>query len=103
MYPIDLHDFASALLFLVLTLFAFFKLDAGYAVYSALFLLAPLSRYSPTFPLMSMSRYVLVLFPCFVILALWGRKKWVHMTILFVRLCGLGFWTGMYYAGSFVG
>lgn len=102
-YPIDLHDFACALLFLTLSAFAFFKLDGGYAVYSALFVLAPLSRYSPTFPLMSMSRYVLVLFPCFVILALWGRKKWVHLTILFVWLCGLGFWTGMYYAGSFVG
>ncbi|MCL4531842.1 MAG: hypothetical protein M1582_01385, partial [Actinobacteria bacterium] len=88
-HPRDLHDFACALLFLALSAIALFKLDAGWAVYSALFLLAPLSRYSPTFPLMSMSRYVLVLFPCFVILALWGRKKWVHMSILFVWMCGL--------------
>lgn len=102
-HPIDLFDFAVTLLFLVLTAVACWMLDAGWAVYAVLFLVAPLSRFSPVFPLMSLSRYVLVLFPCFVVLAQWGRHRRVHLSVIFLWLSGLGFWTAMFYAASFVG
>lgn len=102
-YPIDLFDFVLAILFLLLTLACLPRLEVGYTVYAALFLVAPLSRFSPVFPLMSFSRFVLLLFPCFVVLAIWGRRKWVHLTVIFLWLWWLAVWSFKFYTGYFVG
>ena len=102
-YPIDMSDFVLAVLFLLLAGVALVKLRPGYSIYAVLFVLLPLSRFSERFPLMSFSRYMLLLFPCFVVLALWGQRRWVHLTVVFLWLSGLAFWSAMYYTGSFVG
>jgi hypothetical protein len=100
--PIDVWDFALAVGFLVLVIIAFAKLEAGYSIYAALFLGAPLSRLSLIFPLMSFSRFSLLLFPCFVVLAIWGRRKWVHIVVFALFLAWLLVWSAKFYTGYFV-
>ena len=102
-YPIDISDFVMAVLFVLLSAVALFRLRPEYSTYAVLFVLLPLSRFSDPFPLMSFSRYMLLLFPCFIVLALLGRYRWVHLAIIFLFLCGLAFWSAMYYTASFVG
>jgi hypothetical protein len=58
----------------------------------ALSILAPLSTSS----LMSMQRFALVLFPMFVVLALWGGKSWVNSTIVAFSLPLLGLFTVLF-------
>lgn len=102
-YPIDMSDFVLAVSFVLLAGVSLIKLRPGYSAYAVLFVLLPLSRFSERFPLMSFSRYMLLLFPCFLVLALWGQRRWVHLTVMFLWLSGLAFWSAMYYTGSFVG
>ncbi|MGI5835931.1 MAG: hypothetical protein ACOX87_05480 [Chloroflexota bacterium] len=102
-YPIELFNFIVALAFLPLIVLVALRLGAGYAVYSALFFAAPLSRYLPGFALMSFSRYMLLLFPCFIVLALLGRRRWVHLAVIFLFLWWLVVWSFKFPTGYFVG
>lgn len=103
LYPIELFNFVVALAFLPLIFVVALRLGAGYAVYSTLFFVVPLSRYLPDFALMSFSRYVLLLFPCFIVLALWGRRRWVHLALIFLFLWWLVVWSVKFTTGYFVG
>jgi hypothetical protein len=49
-----------------------------------------------TSSLMSMPRFALVLFPMFVILALWGGRSWVNTTIVAFSLPLLGLFTVLF-------
>ena len=102
-YPIELFNFIVALFFLPLIALVALRLGAGYAVYSALFFAAPLSRYLPGFALMSFSRYMLLLFPCFIALAILGRRRWVHLALIFLFLWWLVVWSFKFPTGYFVG
>jgi hypothetical protein len=66
------------------------KLGAPSFVYMAASLLIPLST-SP----ISIGRYSLVCFPMFIVLGMWGRRRWVEQTIL-VTFCTL---LALYLAG----
>jgi hypothetical protein len=102
-YQIELFNLMSALLFLGLLVVAFRRMDAGWATYAALFYLASTSRYLPVFPLMSFCRYLLLLFPCFVVLGMLVRGRWFSLGYLLVGLLMMAFWTGAFYFGGFVG
>ena len=103
-YPIEAFNFIVALGFIFLVVAALPRLGIGYACYALIFFLVPLSRYMPGFALMSFSRYVLVLFPCFLMLALWARRrKLVHLTVIFLFLWWLLVWAAEFYTGYFVG
>jgi hypothetical protein len=54
-------------------------------------------------PLMSTSRYVLVLFPAFVVLAQLGRHRRLHYSWLILSLLLLGFFLYAFLSGPFVG
>ena len=73
--------------FFVLMIVSFRVLRPSYAWYFAASLLVPMSTSS----LMSMPRFELVMFPAFMLLALWGRRPVVNSTIvsLFLPLLGL--------------
>jgi len=58
------------------------KLRPAYGVYSVLTFLIPLS----TGTVGSMTRYVLMLVPCFLLLAAWGRRGWVDRLVLGIFL-----------------
>ncbi len=68
------------------------RLRPSFSAYMALSILAPLSTSS----LMSMQRFALVLFPMFVVLALWGGKSWVNSTIVAFSLPLLGLFTVLF-------
>ena len=73
--------------FLVLMVISFRVLRPSYSIYFAASLLVPMSTAS----LMSMPRFELVVFPAFMLLALWGRRPVVNSAIvsLFLPLLGL--------------
>ncbi len=65
------------------------RLRPSFSAYMALSIVVPMSTSS----LMSMPRFALVLFPMFVILALWGGKPWVNNAVVAFSLPLLGLFT----------
>jgi len=55
------------------------------------------------FPLMSTSRYVLALFPCFVVLAIAGRSRRFDTSWTFLSTLLLAFLTILFVEGWMVG
>ena len=82
-----LIELAFTFTFLMLMVISFQVLRPSYALYFAASLLVPMSTAS----LMSMPRFELVMFPAFMLLALWGRRAVVNSAIvsLFLPLLGL--------------
>ncbi len=68
------------------------RLRPSFSAYMALSILIPMSTSS----LMSMPRFALVLFPMFVIFALWGNRTWVNNAIVAFSLPLLGLFTVLY-------
>ncbi len=52
--------------------------------------------------LVSLRRYVWVLFPAFIILAQWGQHKLIDRTITIVSLGGLALFSAMFALGYYV-
>jgi hypothetical protein len=59
-------------------------LPREFALYATVMFLAPLFRMTTTQPLVSMLRYVLVLFPMFMLWARWGKNGWVNRAVIYV-------------------
>jgi hypothetical protein len=59
------------------------RLPRAYALYAAASLIAVSVRYVDTQPLNSMIRYVLPLFPLFMILGAWGQNRWVMRALAY--------------------
>jgi hypothetical protein len=96
-------DLAVTILFGTLTVLTFRRLGAGPGLYMAAMLLVPMTKITPDDRLASMPRYVLVLYPGFMILAMAGERQWVNRIIvfssvlllcLFAMLFTLWQWTG---------
>jgi Gpi18-like mannosyltransferase len=79
-------------LMLTLLFAGFRRLRPSFSAYMALSILVPMSTSS----LMSMPRFALVLFPMFVILALWGGRPWVNNTIVAFSMPLLGLFTVLF-------
>ena len=62
-------------IFVALFIYGLKRLSSTYSFLLIIFLLAILMTDSPTFPLVSLDRYVLPLFPAFILLAQIGRKR----------------------------
>src|SRR3972149_3613309 len=78
-----LLEITTALIFLLLLIWSFFKLRLSYSLYFlAGYLIPPLSGSFSSFP-----RYVAILFPAFILMALWTKKlPKVVKTVIFVLL-----------------
>lgn len=72
----------STLGFAPLVILVAWKLRPAYAFYAGMTFFVPLS----TGTVGSMTRYVLMLVPCFLLLADWGRRSWVDRLVLGVFL-----------------
>ncbi len=101
-YHVDVFNFLLAAVFPLLAAAGIGRLQVGHSIYVLLFLLAPLSRASPYLPLMSFSRFVLLLFPCFAVLAIWGERRWVHLALILGSLLLLLYWSAVFSYGVFV-
>jgi hypothetical protein len=77
-------------------------LPASYSLYVLPQLVLTLTQQTVS-PLMSTARYLLVLFPCFVVLALAGRHPRFHTGWLLISVLFLGLMTTLFLEGNFVG
>lgn len=92
-------ELASVIGFGALVYVVFKKLRISYAVFALGAYLLPL--FSNSFQ--SMQRYVIVLFPCFIMLALLAKQPWLDRAILvfstFLLVCSLVLFTQWHWAG----
>ncbi|MGB2691482.1 MAG: glycosyltransferase family 39 protein, partial [Thermodesulfobacteriota bacterium] len=70
------------LLGLVLTIYAFFRIRLSYSLYALVTWLIVTS----TSLMISVPRFILTIFPIFIVLAIFGRKKWANYAIIFISL-----------------
>jgi len=93
-------EIVTAIVFLGLVAVSFFKLRLSYAFYLAIGYIIP--TLSGSFS--SLHRYVLILFPAFILSALWlsKRKKWVKAIIFLVLVLGLLVATSLFVTGYWV-
>jgi len=98
----DYFNLFAALLFGCLTVFVWLKLPRELGLYTALTFLLPLFRISEGQPFVSMSRYVLLLFPAFFLLGKWGAKAWVNRLVLYPSLLGALFFSAQFWMWGWV-
>ena len=91
---ISVLNLSMAGVFLAMTVLSFRGLPREYGIYMAVTLCALMLRRTTIQPLVSMSRYVLVLFPAFMLWGRWGRNPRVQRLIVYpsvallLYLCG---------------
>lgn len=93
-------EIVTALVFLGLAIASFFKLRLSYAFYLVIGYIIP--TLSGSFS--SFHRYVLILFPAFILLAIWLSKcnKWVKVIIFLILVFGLLIATSLFTRGFWV-
>jgi hypothetical protein len=87
---INLAQLAFLVLFAFLTVVAWRRLGAPYGLFSAVSLAIPLSVPSERWPLLSIQRFGLVVFPLFMALALIGSRPRIHTAVVVVSAVFLG-------------
>ena len=100
---IEIFDLAFVLLFLSSTYSLWKRLPRIYSVYQISILALFLMRYSGIQPLLASSRYVLTLFPSFIVFGLWGENPWANRLILYISWVGLLFLSGQFAIWGWVG
>jgi hypothetical protein len=100
---IDNFDLFSLVLFAVTTVVAWRRLRRSYAVYMAALLILYLTRLPAVFPLTSMSRFVLPLFPGFLVLARWGENRYLNWALVIPSAILLSFFAFQFTHWGFVG
>jgi Gpi18-like mannosyltransferase len=83
---IDVMNLSVTLGFIIMMFAVWKKLPLEYSFYSLLMLLTPLFRMNSTQPLVSMTRYVLVIFPVFIVFGMWGKNPWINRVILYISV-----------------
>ena len=101
---INVVDLAVLLGFTVLTVGAF-RYRLSYGLFAATILVSSWFHVRADFLLVSVSRYVLVAFPCFLVLARWAadRPRWVHLLIILIWVSWLLILTLQAVRGNWVG
>ncbi|MBN2386301.1 MAG: glycosyltransferase family 39 protein [Anaerolineales bacterium] len=99
----NLIELTFSLVFIVLTVFIWTKLPRIYGLYAAVLILFFLTRMGSPQPLVAMTRYVLEIFPAFLLLGLWGQKAWVNRLVLYLSWPGLLFFTAQFVIWGWVG
>jgi hypothetical protein len=99
---VTLLNAATFVIFLALGIVGIRHLPVTYSLY-VLPSIALIILRAPTFPFMSAMRYAVVLFPCFVVLALLGRSSRFHTAWLTGSMILLGYLTTLYVQGQLIG
>ena len=87
---LNLETLAFLVLFVALTVIAWRRFGAPYGLFAALSLAIPLSVPSDRWPLLSLPRFGLTIFPLFLALAVLGGRPRVHTAIVVVSSLLLG-------------
>ncbi|MBM4465222.1 MAG: hypothetical protein FJ014_06700 [Chloroflexi bacterium] len=90
-------DLACGGLFLFLTIVSFRRLRLSYGLYmiSVLFVVL-MQNFRPPYPIAALPRYVLVLFPGFMVLGAMVKNKPLHWAIVYCSTLLLGLFTAMF-------
>jgi len=101
---IEPFDLTFAVLFIALTVAAWRTLPRIYGSYMAAMLGGSLTKVSEVQPLLSLSRYVLVLFPGFVVLTQWSRDRpWAQRAGVYTSRALALFFVGQFAIWGWVG
>lgn len=87
---VDLESLAFLIVFLALLPAVWRRFGPAYGVFASMSLLLPLSYPASDFPLLSLPRFGLVIFPFFLVLASLGRRPRVHAGIVSISALLLG-------------
>jgi hypothetical protein len=87
---VNAEDLVFLLLFLALAVIAWRRFGAPYGLFATISLLIPLSYPSARWPLLSLPRFGLVIFPFFLALAVLGGRPRVHTAIVACSALFLG-------------
>jgi hypothetical protein len=89
-------DLAVAVLLIEASIVAWWRLPRAYAIYLTASTCLLLSSTVARWPLQSLARYSLVLFPLFLLLAQLGANRYWHRAILIVSASMLGMCTALF-------
>jgi hypothetical protein len=90
-------DLACVALFLFLTIVSFRRLRLSYGLYMVSVLsVALMQSFRPPYPIAALPRYVLMLFPGFMVLGTMGRNKALHWAIIYFSTMLLSLFTAMF-------
>jgi hypothetical protein len=90
-------------IFLGLGILVWKQLPRMYGIYYWSFMILYLTRTADVYPLLSMARYVLALFPAFLILARLGFHPSAHRIIVYIFIFGLLFFSAQFAMWGWVG
>jgi hypothetical protein len=93
---IDVLNLSLLGIFLAMTVRSFRRVPLEYGIYMAVTVFVLLIRRTTLQPLVSMSRYVLVLFPAFMIWGHWGRDSRVQRLIIYPSVALLLYLSGQF-------
>lgn len=99
----DILDLIFLSVFLVSTIYIWRRLSRVYFIYQVTLLGLLLVRMSGLQPLLSTARYVLALFPTFIVLSIWGQKPWSNRAILYPSIFGLLLLSGQFAIWGWIG
>ncbi len=94
---IDVLNVLITSLFGLVLVLGWRKLPLAYSLYAAASWILLVAHRIETQPLGSMVRFVLTLFPCFMLLGVWGKHAWVNRAIIY-----LAFPLNLYLSAQFV-
>ena len=85
---VDILNLIATVLFggILVLLWTNREIPREWVLYAACMFIIPLFRMTTTQPLVSMLRYVIVLFPGFVLLGRWGANAWAQRTVVYVSI-----------------
>lgn len=99
----DMFDLLFTLIFIAMVVPVWRLLPRLYGVYYVSMLALYLIRMGTIHPLYAMTRYVLVLFPAFVLLGGWGRNPWINRAVLYLSWPLLLFMSGVFALWGWIG
>lgn len=102
-FAADILDLLAIVLFGLLAIPVWRRLPRVHGIYYATLLGLLLSRMGTDAPLLGTARYVLSLFPAFLVLGEFGENPWVHRAILYTSWLGILYMSAQFAVWGWVG
>ncbi|NJN80627.1 MAG: hypothetical protein HC797_09265 [Anaerolineales bacterium] len=99
----NLFDVIFILIFFWLGVLVWKQLPRVYGIYYWSFMFLYLTRIADVYPLLSIMRYVLALFPAFLLLPKYGQNPIVHRVIIYLFMISLLFFSAQFAIWGWVG
>jgi hypothetical protein len=99
----NLIELIFTIIYIFLTVYIWKKLPRVYGVYAITMMLLFLTRLGSPQPLVSMARYVIEIFPAFLVLTIWSHSPGINRLILYLSWLGLLFFSAQFAVWGWVG